>query len=129
MNAAEQASVMPEGPALQEADTRVLPVTGDGMVRSIVPQRIRIGKTASVSGAAAPQASAEAVTILFRPARKLRDARITAYADDRAVARRRVLALTPGEMCRIQIDPEKLQDAKEVRIQIDQEDGEVAAHV
>lgn len=83
-------------------------VSGDG-VGGIVPQYVRRGTPM------------KEVTFMFRPKNRCRDAIITASCGQEELFRKKAIALTPGEMCRLTIPVEKLRAASEIRLSIEGE--------
>ncbi|MBE6031918.1 MAG: pyridine nucleotide-disulfide oxidoreductase, partial [Clostridiales bacterium] len=75
-------------------------------------EQIRIVSGAG-AGAAVPQlinknTSAEKVAIMFRPRNRYRDVTVTAEMNGSEIARKKLVAVTPGEMIKLEIPAEKL---------------------
>ena len=56
---------------------------------------------------------------MFRPRNRFRDAVITASSGSDELIRKKAIALTPGEMCRVTIPAEKLAKASEIRFSVE----------
>lgn len=81
-------------------------VSGDG-VGGIVPQFVRRGT------------AKKEISFMFRPKNRFRDAVITASSGRDELIRKKAIALTPGEMCRVTIPAEKLAQAWEIRFSVE----------
>ena len=81
-------------------------VSGDG-VGGIVPQFVRRGT------------AKKEISFMFRPRNRFRDAVITASSGSDELIRKKAIALTPGEMCRVTIPAEKLAKASEIRFSVE----------
>ena len=81
-------------------------VSGDG-VGGIVPQFVRRGT------------AKKEISFMFRPKNRFRDAVITASSGRDELIRKKAIALTPGEMCRVTIPAEKLAQASEIRFSVE----------
>ena len=88
------------------ADDIVPAVSGDG-VGGIVPQFVRRGT------------AKKEISFMFRPKNRFRDAVITASSGRDELIRKKAIALTPGEMCRVTIPAEKLAQASEIRFSVE----------
>lgn len=93
----------------QNAEANIKIVSGAG-VSGVVPQLVK------------REGEKEKVVFMFRPRKKYRDVKIAAKTEDEVIFRKNGFALTPGEMCRIEIPMEKLITAKkEVVIVIEEQ--------
>jgi len=88
------------------ADDIVPAVSGDG-VGGIVPQFVCRGT------------AKKEISFMFRPKNRFRDAVITASSGRDELIRKKAIALTPGEMCRVTIPAEKLAQASEIRFSVE----------
>ena len=68
------------------------------------------------TGAAVPQlihraTRQEKVSLMFRPKNKYRDVTVKAVSGDEIIASKKLIAVTPGEMIKLDIPASKLSDA------------------
>ena len=90
----------------------LIPVSCGPEIGGVIPQFVRRDT---------PQ---EEVLFFFRPRIRGRDAVVRAEAGGRILQKKRFLAVTPGEMCRLAVPAEQLSGAEEIRISIMAETSE-----
>ena len=84
-----------------------IPVKNGYGVNALVPQYINRDSVESRN------------KLMFRPTNIYKNAKVKVYADDKCIAEKKMMVLTPGEMCELHVKHEDICQAQEVKVEVE----------